>query len=211
MAARSSEPDHLAARVVRQRKLPRSAGNSAEAHPLRRQLAVIAPNLGEAVRHAGGWLFDLVWAGWDGAVITAEHSDPTPARILGARTYDLRAVLMAPPADRSMDAIIVEASLYNSDARVRRMVQQVSCADLSELMLCGDDLPEGLHDTADRVRYRPSVAARAFKAQAVAAAAVRADASEDIEIFRRGRIWPLPAAPAPDQPARSRTQYMNDF
>jgi hypothetical protein len=195
MAARSSEADHLAARVVRKR--PRSAGNSVPAEPLRRQLALIAPNLGEAVRHAGGWLFDLVWTGWDGVVITAEHADPTPARILGARAYDLTAVLAAPPDDRPMHAIMVEANLYNSDARVRRMVQQVSRADLTELMLCGDDLPEGLHDTADQLRYRPSVAARAFKAQALAVAAVRADAGGDMEIFRRSAITPLSAGPEP--------------
>jgi hypothetical protein len=162
---------------------------------------VIAPNLGEAVRYAGGWLFDLAAAGWDGVVITAEHADPRPAHILGARAYDLRAALAGPPADRRMHAIMVEANLYSSSTRVRRMVQQVRCADLTELMLYGD-WPQSLDGTADPVRYRPSLAARAFKAQALAAAAVHADASEDIEIFRRkifrrSRISPLSGVPGP--------------
>jgi hypothetical protein len=202
MAARSSEPDHLAARVVR--KLPRSDRDSALEYPLRRQLAVIAPNLGEAVRHAGGWLFDLVAAGWDGAIITAVPADPRPARILGARAYDLRAELAAAPADRPVHALMVEADLYHSDARVRRMVQQISRADLTELMLCGGDLTERLHDAADSVRYQPSVAARAFKAQALAVAAVGAEVGADIEMFRRSTVGPLSAAPVSDQTARGR-------
>jgi hypothetical protein len=205
MAARSSEADHLAARLVRQRKLPRSAENLALTCPLRRQLAVIAPSVGEAVRHAGGWLFDLVWAGWDGVVITAEQADPAPARILGARAFDLGVLRASPLADRSMHAIVVEANLYNCDARVRRLVQQVSCPDLTELMLCGGDLTRSLHDAADSVPYRPSVAARAFKAQAMTVAAVRAEASGDIEMFRRSKIGPLSAVPDADQSVRSRT------
>jgi hypothetical protein len=201
MAARSSEPDHLAARVVRQRRIPRSALDSVLACPLKRQVAVIAPSLGQAVRYAGGWLCDLVWAGWDGVVIAAEQADPTPARILGARACDLRAVQAAALADRSMHAVMVDANLYHSDARVRRLVQQVSRADLAELLLCGDDGPAGLRHPADPVRYVPSLAARAFKAQALAVAAVEdVQAGQDAEVFRRSRIRPLSAVPDADRP-----------
>jgi len=193
MAARSSELDHLAPRVVR--KPPRFTGDPAPDYSLRRQLAVIAPNLGDAVRYAGGWLFDLVAAGWDGAVITDEPADPRPARILGARTYDLQAMLSAPPADRRMHAIMVDANLDRRDPRVREIAQQVRCADLTELMLCGDDWPDSLDGGADPVRYRPSRAARAFKAHALAAAAVPAGTSADFEVFRRSRLSPLPVVP----------------
>jgi hypothetical protein len=157
------------------------------AYRLKKRLVVIAPSLADVVRYAGGWLFDLVTGGWDSTVLTADHADPRPLRILGARPYDLETVLTGPPAGRCLHAIMVEANLYSSDARVRRMVYHASGEGLTEVMLWGADWPEDLDSTADPVRHRLSVAARAFKAHALAAAAVPADVS-DIEVFRRNRI-----------------------
>jgi hypothetical protein len=156
--------------------------------PLRKRLAVIAPNLGEVVRYAGGWLFDLVAAGWEGTVLTADHPDPRPLEILGGRAYDLESVLAAPPAGRCLHAIAVEANLYGSDARVRRMVYRARGEDLTELMVLGDDRPDGPDGTAGPVRHRLSIAARAFKAEALAAADIPAGAGDDVEVFRRTAI-----------------------
>jgi hypothetical protein len=172
---------------------------------LRKRLAVIAPSLGEVVRYAGGWLFDLVTAGWESTVLTADHADPRPLEILGGRGYDLESVLAAPPAGRCLHAIAVEANLYRSDARVRRMVYQARGEDLTELMVLGDDWlddPAGTAGTAGTagagpVRHRLSLAARAFKAEALATADIPAGAGDDVEVFRRAAISRADLTPVP--------------
>ena len=186
MAVRCSEPGIRAIRGVHKR--PRSEGNPVVTHPLRKQLAVITPNLDEVVRYAGGWLFDLVAAGWEGKVLTADRADPRPLQILGARVCDLETVLAGPRSDWCLHAIMAEAKLYRSDVRVRRMVYRARREDLTELMLWGDDWPEGPGGTAGPVRHRLSMAARAFKAHALAAAAIPGGTSDDIEVFQRNRI-----------------------
>jgi hypothetical protein len=137
------------------------------------------------VRHAGGWLFDQALAGWEVAVLTADHADPRPLRILGARSYDLETVLAGPPTGRCLQAIAVQANLYRSDARVRQMVYQALNRSLDDVRLWGGDWPEDLDRSAGPLRHRLSMAARAFKAQALAAASAPADVSEDTEVFRR--------------------------
>lgn len=180
-------PD-LAVRTAPQaRTLRRPADQPAARYRLKRRLTVIAPSLADVVLYAGGRLFDLITGGWDGVVLTADHADPRPLRILGARALDLETALAGPPAGRYLDAIMVEANLYSSDARVRQMVYRARGEGLTDAMLWGDDWPADLDAAAHPVRHRLSVAARAFKAHALAAAAVPADVS-DIEVFRRSRI-----------------------
>ena len=55
---------------------------------MRPRLTVLAPSVVEVVRSAGGWLFDRAMAGWDVTVITSDHSDSRPLRILGASVRD---------------------------------------------------------------------------------------------------------------------------
>jgi hypothetical protein len=156
-------------------------------HSLRARLTVIAPGLADLVPYAGGWLFDQAMAGWDVAVLTAGQADPRPLRILGARGYDLETVLAMPLAGRCLRAIAVEANLYRSDARVRRMVYHALDRSLAEVRLWGG-WPEDLDVGTRPVRHKLSVAARAFKAQALAAAAAPDAVSDDVEEFRTGRI-----------------------
>jgi hypothetical protein len=145
-------------------------------------MAALAPSAAEVVRFAGGWLFDQGMAGWEVSVLTRDHSDQRALRILGARAHDLDATLASPVVQGScLQAIAVWANLYDSDARVRRMVRTVLEAGPAELRLWGDTR------SADRgahlVHHRLSIAARAFKAQALAAARVRPEASADPEVF----------------------------
>jgi hypothetical protein len=157
-------------------------------HSLRARLTVIAPGLADVVPHAGGWLFDQAMAGWDVAVLTTGQADPRPLRILGARGYDLETVLAMPLAGRCLRAIAVEANLYRSDARVRRMVYHALDRSLAEVRLWGGGWPEDLDVGTRPVRHKLSMAARAFKAQALAAAAAPDAVSDDVEEFRTGRI-----------------------
>jgi hypothetical protein len=157
-------------------------------------LAVLAPSVVEVVRSAGGWLFDRAMAGWDVTVITSDHSDSRPLRILGVTVRDLETTLAMPVLGPGLSAIAVRSDLYDCDARVRRMVLTAFDEGLAEIRFWGDLLPEDLDGTADPVRHRLSGAAGAFKAQALAAAAAApADPGEYIEVFRRGwvgqRLW----------------------
>jgi hypothetical protein len=140
------------------------------------------------VQSAGGWLFDQVMAGWDVTVITADHSDSRPLEILGARARDLESTLALPVLGPCLQAIAVRADLYESDARVRRMVLRAFDEGMAEVRFWGDWRPEDPAGGADPLSHRLSSAARVFKAHALAAAAAPAGPAEDIEVFRRGEI-----------------------
>jgi hypothetical protein len=143
--------------------------------------------MADAVRCAGGWLFDRVAAGWDVTVLTADQADPRPLRILGARPADLQCALSSPVRGPRPRAIAVCGGLYGSDPRVRRLVTRAR-DELVEVTLWDGTGPAGepADSEGEWLPHRLSVAARAFKAQAMAAAAVPADASGATEFFRRG-------------------------
>jgi hypothetical protein len=162
---------------------------------MRPGLTAFAPSVVEVVRSAGGWLFDRAMAGWDVTVITPDHSDSRPLQILGVRVRDLETTLAMPVLGPCLSAIAVRSDLYDCDARVRRMVLTAFDGGLAEIRFWGDLLPEDLDGTADPVWHRLSVAARAFKVEALAAAAAAADPNEDIEVFRRGEVRQPSAAP----------------
>lgn len=155
---------------------------------------VVAPTTVEAVRCAGGWLFDRVMAGWDVTVLTADHSDSRPLRILGARAADLEGALASPVRGPGPQAIAVDGQLYESDARVRRMVLAAVEGGAAEVRLWGEGSPTDLNGGAGSVLHRLSVAARAFKAQALAAAAAPVASGGVTEMFRSSTC-PVPTGP----------------
>ena len=157
-------------------------------HSLRPRLTAIAPSAGEAVQQAGGWLFDQVMAGWDVTVISVDRGDPRPLHILGVRACVLDTALAAPVFGACLQAVALRSDLYHADARVRRLVLTAAEAGDTEIRLWGDLWPADFADEADPVSHRLSLAARAFKAQALAAAAVAPEPPMDTEVFRRGEI-----------------------
>ncbi|MEU5880592.1 hypothetical protein [Spirillospora sp. NPDC047279] len=136
----------------------------------------------EAVRFAGGWAFDLAMAGWGVTVLTAERADARPLRILGAGVLELDPVLAAPSRRTCPQALAVCGDLYGSDPRVRRMVRKAAGEGGADVRLWASDVGAGV------VRHRLSVAARAFKAQALAAAAVPEPPADNTEMFWRGDL-----------------------
>jgi hypothetical protein len=149
----------------------------------------------EVVQFAGGWLFDQVMAGWDVTVLSTDNPDPRPLAILGVRIVDLETVLARQVSGSCLQAIAVHADLYDADARVRQMVDEALRGGQTDVRLWGERCSGDSDAAADPVWHRLSVAARAFKAQALAAAAVPADPSEVTEVFRKGEIRrpsPLP-------------------
>jgi len=161
-------------------------------------MAAIAPTAADAIESAGGWLFDQALAGWDVTVITTEQADGRALRILGVRDRTLETVLSYHADGSCLSAIALSAALFARDERVRAMVVSAVEKGLPELRVWGDpdDVAEadfsgiGLDGTAftytaSTVAHRLSSAARAFKAQALAAAAVGGQVPADIEVFRR--------------------------
>jgi len=155
---------------------------------MRPQLVVVAPSAIEVVQCAGGWLFDRVMAGWDATVLTTDCADPRPLRILGSRTVDLESALAAPAPGPGPQAIAVDATLYESDARVRRLVLDALREGTVDVWLWGERWPADLAADVGSVQHRLSVAARAFKAQALMAAAAPVEAINIAELFRSGRL-----------------------
>ena len=156
-------------------------------------MVAIAPTAADAIENAGGWLFDQALAGWDVTVITAEQADCRPLRILGVRERTLETVLSYNADGSCLSAIALPAAMFACDERARRMVLSAVKTGLPELRFWGDeDVPGadfdgiGLDGVASPVAHRLSSAARAFKAHALAAAAVCGQSPADTEVFRRG-------------------------
>ena len=155
---------------------------------MRHRLVVLAPNPVKVVEYAGGWLFDRAMAGWQATVLTPGGGGSRPLQILGSRTYDLETAVTAKPSGYQVHAMAVDAHLYETDARVRRLVLDALGRGLSELWLWGDPLPADLGGATGSMQHRLSVAARAFKAQALEAAAAPADSLDLAEVFRGGNL-----------------------
>jgi len=156
-------------------------------------MAAIAPTVADAIENAGGWLFDQALAGWDVTVITEEPADCRPLQILGVRDHTLDSALSHRADGTCLSAIAVSAAVLARDERVRRMVLAALETGLAELRIWGDAEVAGADfggtgpdGAASPVAHRLSSAARAFKAQALAAAAVCGKSSADTEVFRRG-------------------------
>lgn len=144
---------------------------------------VVAPRMADVVGCAGGWLFDVVMAGWEAWVLTEDGTDARPLRILGARPLDLRTDLAPSMRAPGPNAIAADARLCESDERVRQAVLSAVDSGSVEVRIWGDHWPAGLDDEVGMPRqHRLSVAAQAFKAQAMAAAGVVGDHTS--EVFR---------------------------
>lgn len=154
---------------------------------MRPRLVALAASTADVVQVAGGWLCDQVLAGWDVIVVTADHDDQRALRILGVRGGDLESALAVPLQGPCLRAIAVEAELYVADERVHQLVRAAAETGRTEIRLWGDAWPDDLDGRTDPVSHRLSAAARAFKAQALAATAADARPA-DTEEFRRGAV-----------------------
>jgi hypothetical protein len=173
-------------------------------HSLRPRLVAIAPTAADAVQHAGGWLFDQVLAGWDVTVIVPELTDHTPLQILGVRPHGLEPALAYRADGSCLSAIALSAAMLDTDERIRHMVLAAVETGLPELRVWGAGdgtgtgtaagIPTEVAQRSAPVAHRLSAAARAFKAQALAAAAIRGEEPETTEVFRRGELRRLSLA-----------------
>ena len=165
---------------------------------MRYRLDVVAPSVAEAVRAAGGWMFDRVMAGWDIRVLLHHDAaaDDRALQIIGADTGDLESALAIGPNGIRPHALAVAADLNHHDSRIREGVRQALDSGQTEVTLWGESWPAELdHSGVGSVEHRLSVAARAFKAQALAALDCRdVSAGSVIETFRSGTPASCPVA-----------------
>lgn len=153
---------------------------------MRYRLDVVAPTVLDVVKFAGGWLYDRSMAGWDVTVMVREAGDIRPLEILGAEVHDLESVLESWGDRPHPQTVAVAADMFARDGRVREGVMGALDQGLTEVTLWGEHWPAEL-DRIDPVLHELSAAARAFKAQALTAAAEpAAGAVSPIETFRCG-------------------------
>jgi hypothetical protein len=155
---------------------------------MRYRLDVVAPSVLDAVRFAGGWVYDRVMAGWDVTILVDDDEDARPLEILGAEVRDLESVLASWEDRPHPQTVAVAADLFDRDARVRRGVLEALEQGATEVTLWGEGLPAELDESVDSVQHRLSSAARAFKAQALAAANASDAAVGHTETFRCGMM-----------------------
>ncbi|MGV9800358.1 hypothetical protein ACWDTP_20160 [Mycobacterium sp. NPDC003449] len=154
---------------------------------MRYRLDVVAPCVVDAVRFAGGWLVDRVMAGWDVTVLIGADEDVRPLEILGVDTIDLESVLVSWEDRPHPQTVAVAADLFNSDERVRRGVLGALEQGSTEVTLWGEQCPGDL--SVAPALHELSAAARAFKAQALAAVNHPEAASVcGTEAFRCGKM-----------------------
>jgi hypothetical protein len=167
---------------------------------VRYRLDIVAADVADVVRFAGGWLFDRAMAGWDVTVLVADHPDERPLQILGAQILDLEYALATVGHRPPPQTLAAAADLFNGDSRVRQGVLQALDQGATEVTLWGRTWPAELDDSVGLVEHRLSAAAQAFKAQACAAAAISADSIGPVETFR-SRVISSPAVEADLIPA----------
>jgi hypothetical protein len=156
---------------------------------MRYRLDVVAPTVLDAVRFAGGWVYDRVMAGWDVTVLVGSDEDLRPLQILGAEALELESVLAAWQDRPHPQTVAVAAEMFERDPRVLRHVRTALDQGATEVTLWGDRLPAELDSSVDSVEHHLSAAARAFKAKAlVAAHDPGATAVGSCETFRCGMM-----------------------
>jgi hypothetical protein len=156
---------------------------------MRYRLDVVAPTVLDAVMFAGGWVYDRVMAGWDVTVLIGADEDVRPLEILGAEVRDLESVLASWEDRPHPQTVAIAADLFDSDSRVHQHVINALEQGATEVTLWGEHLPAELDESVDSVQHRLSAAARAFKAQALAAVDDSAAAAVgDTETFRCGMM-----------------------
>ena len=102
---------------------------------------------------------------------------------------DLETVLESWEDRAHPQTVAVAADLFDSDSRVRQHVLNALEQGATEVTLWGERLPAELDDSVDSAQHHLSAAARAFKAQALAAANDQeAAAVGHTETFRCGMM-----------------------
>jgi hypothetical protein len=152
------------------------------------QLNVVAVDVADAVRSAGGWMCDRVRAGWKVNVFVPHESDVRPLHILGVRALSVEKDLESLTASEPC-ALAIAAEVFAQDERLRRDVIQTLERETAEVTIWGDLLAAQLGRRVDKVQHRLSKAAQVFKAEAELAAGLSCHSAGLAEEFHSCALW----------------------
>lgn len=130
-------------------------------------------------------------AGWDVNVRITDACDARPLQILGVGTLRFDAVFESIKKGRWTRTLAVAVDAFATDAGVREIVA-VALDHGTEVTLWGDGWPAELDQRVENVQHRLSVAARAFKAHALAAAGLAQNRAGTTENYRSRARWYSP-------------------
>lgn len=159
-----------------------------DAESLRYRLDVVAAGTGDAVRAAGGWMYDRVMAGWQVTVLLPQGWDARPLQILGVATVDLDSWFTRPVSH----GLAVSAEAFTADATVQARVLKALQHRSTDVALWGDGWPLEVNRGVTRVQHVLSGAARVFKGYALAAAGIGCAAVDSTETLLRNTATWLP-------------------
>lgn len=149
-------------------------------------LTVVATETSDVVVGAGGWLCDRVRAGWKVNVVVPASCDVRPLEILGVQARHAGRDAGDLPAEPA--ALAVPARLFAADQGLRQHVTAALRRGTAEVTMWGQCATADVGYRVDRVQYRLSTAARAFKAHALAAAGITT-AVTNVEQFHSCALW----------------------
>lgn len=138
----------------------------------RYRLCIAASDVDELVASAGGWMYDRIQAGWDVSVTIAEPRDLRPLQILGATTVVTEHGFESLNNRGGTAAIAFASEAFDHNELLRGEVLKALEQAGTEVTIWGATIPNQLEGRIHRLQHRLSLAARAFKAHAVAAAPI---------------------------------------
>jgi hypothetical protein len=166
----------------------RGLGALVQLRPPRRsnthRVVVLCDSVADVVGAAGGWLFDRGMAGCHVNVLLTSYVDDRALRILGAQAIDLQTAVASEVSSEPPETLVVAANLFRRDARVRRRVLETIGDGMTRVMVWGDSRSTEFDGLVMPVEHRLSIAARAFKEAALAAAGVCPASAGGVEMFR---------------------------
>jgi len=131
------------------------------------QLDVVTAGVAEAVRRAGGLMFDRALAGWKVRVVTDDRAHCQALRILGADLDPPTHLADAQSRpDRVVRTLLLPVDQFTGDPP-SLMAGSTKTEPPAELLLWGRHVDSELTGLLHPVRYRISSAARRFKEQAL--------------------------------------------
>ncbi|BBZ41491.1 hypothetical protein [Mycobacterium conspicuum] len=150
---------------------------------IRHRLFVLCDTAAEVICAAGGWLFDQALAGCETIALVNDRTNNRALRIVGAEAIALhtpqaRAALRARP-----DTLMVAANLFRHDEQVRHRTLEAIDEGQTKVMLCGNGWPTEFEGLGTSVHHRLSIAAQAFKKQALGAAGASTNLVGLVETF----------------------------
>lgn len=149
---------------------------------LRYELNVVAVDAAAMVSGIGGWLFDRAMAGWRVSVTADVYTDERALQILGLRAVDLSGA--RPSGGEGAVAMTAIAADRLESTEDRFILHRPG----GGVVFFGAHGRDRLGNAVQRVQYRPSAAALAFKAHALGVTGVEWEPVARVEtLFRCGR------------------------